>query len=137
VITIEQAAEALPALNGSAAKCSSGIRANDRIANPLMIPLGVIMSDELPNRPAQPYGDVDLQAEFNRDVRQAAATALETTKPGVGLNPLDQANPWAVFDNYIDRVAGQWVNSPTPKRRRTPCTCPHTFLSRGACGMTS
>lgn len=61
------------------------------------------------------HADVDLQAEFNRDVKQAAATALATTKPGVGLNPLDKANPWAVFDNYIDRVAGQCVNTLTPK----------------------
>jgi hypothetical protein len=57
---------------------------------------------------------VDLQAEFNKDVKQAAATALATTKPGVGLNPLDKANTWAGFDNYIDRVAAQCVNSLTP-----------------------
>jgi glyoxylase-like metal-dependent hydrolase (beta-lactamase superfamily II) len=61
------------------------------------------------------HADVDLQAEFNRDVKQAAATALATTKPGVGLNPLDKANPWAGFDNYIDRVAAQCVNLLTPK----------------------
>ena len=62
-----------------------------------------------------PHADVDAQAEFNRDVKQAAATALETTKPGEGLNPLDKANPWAGFDNYIDRVAAQCVNTLTPK----------------------
>jgi glyoxylase-like metal-dependent hydrolase (beta-lactamase superfamily II) len=61
------------------------------------------------------HADVDLQAEFNRDVKQAAATALATTKPGEGLNPLDKANPWAAFDNYIDRVAAQCVNTLTPK----------------------
>jgi len=61
------------------------------------------------------HSDVDVQAEFNRDVRQAATTALATTKPGVGLNPLDKANPWAAFDNYIDRVAAQCVNTLTPK----------------------
>lgn len=61
------------------------------------------------------HADVDVQAEFNRDVKQAAATALATTKPGVGLNPLDKANPWAAFDNYIDRVAAQCVNTLTPK----------------------
>jgi glyoxylase-like metal-dependent hydrolase (beta-lactamase superfamily II) len=59
--------------------------------------------------------DVETQAEFNRDVKQAAATALATTKFGVGLNPRDGANPWAGFDNYIDRVAGQCVNTLTPK----------------------
>jgi glyoxylase-like metal-dependent hydrolase (beta-lactamase superfamily II) len=61
------------------------------------------------------HADVDVQAEFNRDVKQAAATALATTKPGMGLNPLDKANPWAYFDNYIDRVAAQCVNMLTPK----------------------
>lgn len=54
---------------------------------------------------------MELQAEFNRDLKNAAAAALATTKLGVGLNPLDQANPWAVFDNYIDRVAAQCVGS--------------------------
>jgi glyoxylase-like metal-dependent hydrolase (beta-lactamase superfamily II) len=59
--------------------------------------------------------DVALQAEFNRDVKQAAAAALASTKPGEGLNPLDRVNPWAVFDNYIDRVAAQCVRTLTPK----------------------
>ena len=59
--------------------------------------------------------DVDVQSEFNRDVKQAAATALATTKPGEGLNPLDKSNPWALFDDYIDRVAAQCVNTLTPK----------------------
>ena len=61
------------------------------------------------------HADVNVQAEFNRDVRQAAAVALAATKPGEGLNPLDKANPWAGFDNYIDRVAAQCVNALTPK----------------------
>ena len=61
------------------------------------------------------HADVDVQAEFNGDVKGAAATALISTKPGVTLNPLDSANPWAGFDNYIDRVAGQCVNTLTPK----------------------
>jgi hypothetical protein len=33
----------------------------------------------------------------------------------VGLNPLDKGDPWAVFDDYIDRVAAQCVTSLTPK----------------------
>lgn len=61
------------------------------------------------------HKDVDVQAEFNQDVKRAAADALAATKPGVGLNPLDISNPWAGFDNYIDRVAGQCVNTLTPK----------------------
>jgi glyoxylase-like metal-dependent hydrolase (beta-lactamase superfamily II) len=61
------------------------------------------------------HADVEVQSEFYRDLKQAAATALATTKPGEGLDPADQANPWAFFDNYIDRVAGQCVNTLTPK----------------------
>jgi glyoxylase-like metal-dependent hydrolase (beta-lactamase superfamily II) len=61
------------------------------------------------------HADVDTQAEFYRDIKQAAATALATTQLGEGLNPLDKGNPWAFFDNYIDRVAAQCVNTLTPK----------------------
>jgi glyoxylase-like metal-dependent hydrolase (beta-lactamase superfamily II) len=61
------------------------------------------------------HADVELQSEFYRDIRQAAATALATTKIGEEMNPLDMGNPWAVFDNYIDRVAAQCVNTLTPK----------------------
>jgi glyoxylase-like metal-dependent hydrolase (beta-lactamase superfamily II) len=61
------------------------------------------------------HADVDLQAAFNRDVKQAALAALASTTPGVGLNPLDSDNPWAVFDDFIDRVAAQCVNALTPK----------------------
>lgn len=61
------------------------------------------------------HADVDTQAEFYRDIKQAAATALSTTKLGEGMRPEDKENPWAVFDNYIDRVAVQCVNALTPK----------------------
>jgi glyoxylase-like metal-dependent hydrolase (beta-lactamase superfamily II) len=61
------------------------------------------------------HADVEVQSEFYRDIRQAAATALATTQFGVGLNPLDKGNPWAFFDNYIDRVAAQCVNALTTK----------------------
>jgi glyoxylase-like metal-dependent hydrolase (beta-lactamase superfamily II) len=61
------------------------------------------------------HADVDVQAEFNSDVKDAAALALATTRPGVGLNPLDQGNPWATFDDFIDRVAAQCVSTLAPK----------------------
>jgi glyoxylase-like metal-dependent hydrolase (beta-lactamase superfamily II) len=61
------------------------------------------------------HADVDLQSEFNHDIRMAAANALANTRPGAGLNPRDSANPWAVYDDYIDRVALQCVNTLTPK----------------------
>jgi glyoxylase-like metal-dependent hydrolase (beta-lactamase superfamily II) len=61
------------------------------------------------------HADVELQAEFYRDIKQAAAAALATTKIGETLNPLDKGNPWAVFDNYIDCVAAQCDNTLTSK----------------------
>jgi glyoxylase-like metal-dependent hydrolase (beta-lactamase superfamily II) len=61
------------------------------------------------------HADVDVQAEFNRDIKQAATAALATTKLGEGLNPLDAGNPWAFFDNFIDRVAAQCVKTMIPK----------------------
>ncbi len=59
------------------------------------------------------HADVDLQAEFMADLKTAATIALANTRPGIGLNPLDQANPWAGYDNYIDRVALACVNAVT------------------------
>ena len=61
------------------------------------------------------HADVVAQVAFDKDLKQAAATALATTKPGEGLNPLDSSNPWAGFDDYIDRVALQCVNALAPK----------------------
>jgi glyoxylase-like metal-dependent hydrolase (beta-lactamase superfamily II) len=61
------------------------------------------------------HADVDMQSEFNRDIKAAAAKALATTKPGETLNPADGGNPWAGYDDYIDRVALQCVNAMTPK----------------------
>jgi len=61
------------------------------------------------------HADVERQSEFYRDIKQAAATALATTKVGEGINPLDKDNPWALFDDFIDRVALQCVNTLTPK----------------------
>jgi glyoxylase-like metal-dependent hydrolase (beta-lactamase superfamily II) len=60
------------------------------------------------------HADVDVQAEFMGDVRRAAAAALAATKPGEGLDPRDAANPWALFDDYIDRVAAKCVNALVP-----------------------
>ena len=61
------------------------------------------------------HADVDVQAEFYRDLKQAAVSALTATKPGEGMDPRDKGNAWAVFDNYIDRVAARCVNALTPK----------------------
>ena len=61
------------------------------------------------------HADVRTQIEFMNDVQAAAAKALETTAHGAEMSAEDKSNPWAVFDNYIDRVVVQCVNSITPK----------------------
>lgn len=59
--------------------------------------------------------DVELQIEFMNNLKATAAEALKTTKPGEGMDPSDLANPWAVFDDYIDRVVIKCVNALTPR----------------------
>lgn len=61
------------------------------------------------------HADVRLQLEFMNDLKLAAANALNTTQIGAEMNPADKTNPWALFDNYIDQVAAQCVNTLTPK----------------------
>ena len=62
------------------------------------------------------HSDVTTQLAFMEDLKTAAEEALKATKPGEGLNPVDAStNPWAGFDNYIDRVAVACVNQLTPK----------------------
>jgi glyoxylase-like metal-dependent hydrolase (beta-lactamase superfamily II) len=61
------------------------------------------------------HADVALQLEFMYDLRNTARLALQSTKPGEGLDAADKKNPWAVFDNYIDRVVIKCVNTLTPK----------------------
>jgi glyoxylase-like metal-dependent hydrolase (beta-lactamase superfamily II) len=61
------------------------------------------------------HEDVAVQLEFMNDLRNVALKALASTKPGDGLNVSYAENPWAVFDDYIDRVVIQCVNALTPK----------------------
>ncbi len=59
--------------------------------------------------------DVELQSQFLGDLKAAAGQGLQTTKPGEEFNMADGGNPWGFFDNYMDRVALQCVNTLTPK----------------------
>jgi hypothetical protein len=59
--------------------------------------------------------DVALQLEFMTDLKTTVAAALESTKLGEQMDPGDLANPWAVYDNYIDRVVIKSVNALTPR----------------------
>lgn len=61
------------------------------------------------------HADVQLQSEFMADLKKAAFDALNSTNIGENMDPADMENPWAVYDNYIDRVAIQCVNTLTPK----------------------
>lgn len=61
------------------------------------------------------HEDVALQLEFINDLKNTALQALASTKPGEGLTISYAENPWAVFDDYIDRVVIQCVNELTPK----------------------
>jgi glyoxylase-like metal-dependent hydrolase (beta-lactamase superfamily II) len=59
--------------------------------------------------------DVQLQLDFMNDLRDASAAALKSTKFGEQLNPADAGNPWAFFDNFIDRDVVQCMNALEPR----------------------
>jgi glyoxylase-like metal-dependent hydrolase (beta-lactamase superfamily II) len=61
------------------------------------------------------HEDVRLQLEFMNDLKAAAGAALRKTAPGEELAAEDRSNPWAIFDNYIDRVAAACVAALAPK----------------------
>ena len=63
--------------------------------------------------------DVDQQLAFMTDLHNAAANALGSTQIAEGMRPEDTTNPWAVFDNFIDRVTVQCVADLAPKWRET------------------
>ena len=53
---------------------------------------------------------------MSRTLTRTVGSTLATITPGEGLDAKTaQENPWAVFDDYIDRVATQCVNTLTPK----------------------
>ena len=57
------------------------------------------------------HADVALQLEFMNDLKMAAQVALATTKGRDGIDPVDKGNPWVNFDNYIDKVVIQCMNT--------------------------
>lgn len=61
------------------------------------------------------HADVELQSQYMNDLKAAAGRALKQTKGGEGMNPADLSNPWAVFDDYIDRVVVGCMNEMNPK----------------------
>ena len=63
------------------------------------------------------HADVRTQMEFMNDIKVATAGALQSTSVGAEMGKADTANPWAVSDNYIDRVIVKCINAVTPKWR--------------------
>ncbi len=63
------------------------------------------------------HADVQTQIEFMNDIKVATAAALKSTPIGIQMDKADMANPWAVSDNYTDRVIVKCVNAVTPKWR--------------------
>jgi glyoxylase-like metal-dependent hydrolase (beta-lactamase superfamily II) len=61
------------------------------------------------------HQDVALQLEFMKDLKNTTLRALQSTKPAEEMETADISNPWAVFDNYIDRVVIKCVNDLTPR----------------------
>ena len=59
--------------------------------------------------------DVDQQWAFMTDLHAAALNALGSTKIAEGMRQEDTTNPWAVFDNFIDRVTVQCVAELAPE----------------------
>ena len=51
------------------------------------------------------------------DLHAAALEALGSTEIAEGMRPEDTVNPWAVFDNFIDRVTVQCVATLAPEWR--------------------
>ena len=59
--------------------------------------------------------DVIVQKQYMHDLATAAKHALSDTSFGFTVDPLDQANPWAMADNYMDRATIECVNTMTDK----------------------
>ncbi|MDF2193539.1 MBL fold metallo-hydrolase [Paraflavitalea sp. CAU 1676] len=61
------------------------------------------------------HADVALQLEFMSDLKKATSKALAATKAGIDVDVSYGENPWAIFDDYIDKVVIQVVNELTPR----------------------
>lgn len=59
--------------------------------------------------------DVLVQAQYLHDLAAAAKKSLSDTNFGFTVDPADGTNPWALADNYMDRVTIECVNTMTDK----------------------
>jgi glyoxylase-like metal-dependent hydrolase (beta-lactamase superfamily II) len=58
---------------------------------------------------------VEIQSEFLNDLRATVSEAMNSTKPGEGLDPRDLDNPYAIFGDFMDRVVNEAVEILTPR----------------------
>jgi glyoxylase-like metal-dependent hydrolase (beta-lactamase superfamily II) len=59
--------------------------------------------------------DVVIQQEYVADLRAEAEKAIATFDVNTVYATVDPANPWAVFQGYLDGVAGQAANAVVPR----------------------
>jgi glyoxylase-like metal-dependent hydrolase (beta-lactamase superfamily II) len=59
--------------------------------------------------------DVTVQQEYIADLKAAAANAIDTFNVATVYATVDPANPWAVFNGYLDGVAAQAANAIVPR----------------------
>ncbi len=59
--------------------------------------------------------DVVIQQEYVADLRAEADKAIATFDVNTVYATVDPANPWAVFQGYLDGVAGQAANAVVPR----------------------
>jgi len=61
------------------------------------------------------HEDVELQIEFNDDIKAAASAALRGQAFATAATGIEPANSWAFVSDYTARVASQCVATMTPK----------------------
>jgi hypothetical protein len=57
---------------------------------------------------------VTIQQEYVGELRAAAANAIATFNVDSVYATVDPANPWAIFQGYLDGVASQAADAVTP-----------------------
>jgi hypothetical protein len=83
VIVFEHSAEALSASDRSVAMCETAIRNNEQITDALMVPLAMIVDNELPNGlPQRAFSEQNhpLQAGFFDTAHEAFGVAVQVRR---------------------------------------------------------
>jgi glyoxylase-like metal-dependent hydrolase (beta-lactamase superfamily II) len=59
--------------------------------------------------------DVTIQQQYIADLKAAAANAINTFNINTVYASVDDTNPWAIFQGYLDGVAAQAANAVVPR----------------------